>query len=305
VTIRSSYHTEGDVHMNPNALHPKLRRPATMHRASNPGAGGPARTTRSVLAATLVIATITAIVGPSVASASVSEPSVNELVQRAVRVVPSWQPPASAGIRVSVHGATGTAIVGGSSASLTALNSRASVVRQRTDGFQVLSVLRRGNTADYEVSLPKGVTLRELGTAGAYVAVNRATGKTVGMIDAPWAVDAQGKRLPTSYKITGNRIRQFVNTKGANYPIVADPYFRWYWNGAVVTLTWADQMAVYQWGTSALIPMLLASGVGWTVVVPVLSAVAYSGWAAAHNQCFWFWLPYFGFGSSWGFYQCR
>ena len=81
------------------------------------------------------------------------------------------------------------------------------------------------------------------------------------MIDAPWAVDASGKRLPTFYSVNGDVITQHVVTTAARYPIVADPYFRWYWDGVVITLTYEDQIALADGGTS-LSGILAASGVG-------------------------------------------
>jgi hypothetical protein len=42
-------------------------------------------------------------------------------------------------------------------------------------------------------------------------------------IGAPWAVDAAGKQLATSYTFTGNTITQNVDTTGATFPVVADP----------------------------------------------------------------------------------
>ncbi|MFF2296394.1 hypothetical protein [Arthrobacter sp. NPDC058127] len=46
-------------------------------------------------------------------------------------------------------------------------------------------------------------------------------------ISAPWALDSNGKKLPTSYTVNGSKITQHVNTNGAAYPIVADPSIQW------------------------------------------------------------------------------
>ena len=50
-------------------------------------------------------------------------------------------------------------------------------------------------------------------------------------IGAPWAVDAAGKRLVTSYTFTGNTITQKVDTTGATFPVVADPLIQAIWSG--------------------------------------------------------------------------
>ena len=51
-------------------------------------------------------------------------------------------------------------------------------------------------------------------------------------MEAPWAIDAQGTRLPTRYVIEGESIRQIVTTDGATFPVVADPSW-WWWTKAV------------------------------------------------------------------------
>ncbi|WP_329092458.1 MULTISPECIES: hypothetical protein [unclassified Streptosporangium] len=42
-------------------------------------------------------------------------------------------------------------------------------------------------------------------------------------IDAPWAKDANGNPVPTSYRVEGMTLIQTVNHAGAAYPVVADP----------------------------------------------------------------------------------
>lgn len=45
----------------------------------------------------------------------------------------------------------------------------------------------------------------------------------LGGIDVPWAVDADGRSLPTRYEISGSTLTQIVDTTGATFPVVADP----------------------------------------------------------------------------------
>lgn len=47
----------------------------------------------------------------------------------------------------------------------------------------------------------------------------------LGMIGAPWAVDAAGMSLPTSYEVQGSTLIQRVDTAGAIFPVVADPTY--------------------------------------------------------------------------------
>ena len=40
---------------------------------------------------------------------------------------------------------------------------------------------------------------------------------------APWAKDARGRSLRTSYKLEGSNLVQLVETRGAAFPVIADP----------------------------------------------------------------------------------
>ena len=44
-----------------------------------------------------------------------------------------------------------------------------------------------------------------------------------GRVEAPWAVDADGRGLPTHYEVRGQDLRQEVDTHGASFPVVMDP----------------------------------------------------------------------------------
>ncbi|MGO1409791.1 MAG: hypothetical protein ACTH0V_15225 [Microbacteriaceae bacterium] len=47
-------------------------------------------------------------------------------------------------------------------------------------------------------------------------------------VDAPWAVDAAGEAVPTHYKVSNNELIQVVVPDASTqYPIVADPTWRW------------------------------------------------------------------------------
>lgn len=67
-------------------------------------------------------------------------------------------------------------------------------------------------------------------------------------IGAPWAVDAAGKRLVTSYTFTGNTITQKVDTTGATFPVVADPLIQAIWSGVGFFLTRTEIFRAYYSG---------------------------------------------------------
>ncbi|MDK1475280.1 hypothetical protein QNO07_17960 [Streptomyces sp. 549] len=51
---------------------------------------------------------------------------------------------------------------------------------------------------------------------------------TVGAIEAPWARDADGRPVETSYELQGEKLVQTVVPDAeTNFPVVADPKFTW------------------------------------------------------------------------------
>jgi hypothetical protein len=87
-------------------------------------------------------------------------------------------------------------------------------------GTRSLAVLTAGqSSATFTGLIPAG---SKITPKGKDFSVLTPAGQAM-TIDAPWAVDAAGKRLTTSYTFTGNTITQKVDTKGATFPVVADP----------------------------------------------------------------------------------
>jgi hypothetical protein len=238
-------------------------------------------------------------------AASISGTGMAQIVAHALDYAPRDIPALSSGSSddIQIVGATATLASKSGNASLTAADPVDSVIQAEPGGVRELTVLHHGDTARFVFSLPTGATLHQT-NAGGFLVLSR-TSRVVGLITAPWAVDARGKLLATHYAAEGDVIVQTVDTRGAVYPIVADPSFHWYWDGVVITLSWAEQMAVADGGLSVLIPFLLASGYGWPVVAAVGWVSTYAGYYAAHNQCFWFWVPYLApWTTSYGTYSC-
>jgi hypothetical protein len=94
-------------------------------------------------------------------------------------------------------------------------------VRTGAGGAQVMRVLHAGGDLAYRLELPPGVVGFARPDGGLdLVAQGRLV---VGELAPPWAVDAAGKRLPTSYSLHGTELRQRVDTRDAVLPVVADP----------------------------------------------------------------------------------
>ena len=83
-----------------------------------------------------------------------------------------------------------------------------------TGGYSLVAVLDDGRSqADFDLDLPDGAELRPAGD-GAFWVVDLASERTVGAVEAPWAVDAPGTLLPTRYTLLPDgRLRQHVDTE--------------------------------------------------------------------------------------------
>ncbi|MFD7929602.1 hypothetical protein [Streptomyces sp. NPDC059742] len=137
-------------------------------------------------------------------------------------------------------------------------------------------------TQRFNLGLPDGATLIADGTGG-YDIVTSAGGAGVavrGHIDAPWAKDANGKAVPTSYSLDGNTLVQTIET-GTNtaYPVVADPHYTW----GIVSGT------VYFNKSETKVLALGGTVVSWlphpAAVVGGRSLAGIAGYAVATDQC--------------------
>lgn len=129
---------------------------------------------------------------------------------------------------------------------------------------------------DYDFTLPAGVSLVLDGDSGFVTAMD-GDALVIGVAPA-WAVDADGRAVPTHYEVQGSTLRQVVDhtTAAVTYPVVADPwagqrlfdtvalagYVRGAWNVKLVTSGWGRLIqagALGGWGQGQLI----LNGAGW------------------------------------------
>lgn len=85
-------------------------------------------------------------------------------------------------------------------------------------------------THRFRLNLPQGADITEDGQGGFEITREGREGVhlPVATIDAPWAKDANGDAVHTSYKLDGNDIVQTVETNDKTaFPVVADPKFTW------------------------------------------------------------------------------
>ncbi|MEN9911972.1 MAG: hypothetical protein RI956_416 [Pseudomonadota bacterium] len=113
------------------------------------------------------------------------------------------------------------------------------VVQSFEDSARVLTVLNNINSPVeyiYTVNIPVGGQILKMPN-GAIVIFDKST-NLVGGFAPPWAVDAEGKKIPTHYEIRGNTVVQIINHINAaiKYPVVADP---WFGSNLIDRATWA------------------------------------------------------------------
>ncbi|WP_460808129.1 hypothetical protein [Micromonospora zhanjiangensis] len=126
-----------------------------------------------------------------------------------------------------------------------------SLVRSADGGAQILAVMRTAsaaNTQRYNVELPPGTHMEAFGKAFNLV---EADGKIVGQIAAPWAKDATGRELSTSYRLEGATLIQSTDTTNATYPVVVDP-----------KITYGVGIYLNMWGSEAKAYAIAIVGLG-------------------------------------------
>lgn len=162
-------------------------------------------------------------------------------------------------------------------------------------GTRMYTVIKSEKAATryaYGISMPEGGKLSLVSTGGAKI--TGANGEVVASIAPPWAKDANGKSLKTHYSVEGNKLVQYVEHqfKGVAYPVTADPWFAWSWNGVSVYFSRDETRAI-------------SMGVGAAAVyaarTPITAAAAFvmyetASWARDRGYCVAAWK---GFWSPW------
>lgn len=98
----------------------------------------------------------------------------------------------------------------------------------------VLSSKAAPERLDYTFADASSLTIHENGSVTIIGKDNQISGG----VDVPWAVDAQGKSVPTYYEVNGNVLTQVIehNADDYAYPVTADPswstVFKWVGRGA-------------------------------------------------------------------------
>ena len=99
------------------------------------------------------------------------------------------------------------------------------------DAARILTILNGKNAPSefsYEIVLPAGVELVKDEESGALIILD-SEDKFMGGFAPPWAIDSDGKEVPTHFDIQGNHLIQVIDhtDSNINYPVVADPWMGW------------------------------------------------------------------------------
>lgn len=117
-----------------------------------------------------------------------------------------------------------------------------------------------------------------------------SAGAFVNVLNAPWARDANGVSLPTSYEVDGNVVTQHVDLAGAAFPVVADPQAGCGIGWCSIYFNRSETHDIATAGFIALGGAAAACAVGGSVAVAACALAAGSIGATAtyadnHGQC--------------------
>lgn len=86
----------------------------------------------------------------------------------------------------------------------------------------------------FGLALPEGATAAV--EQDGSVAIRDEAGDLLSGYDVPWAIDAAGAAVPTSFRIEGDTLIQSVDLSAATFPVIADPSDLWGWAGCIGTV---------------------------------------------------------------------
>ena len=130
---------------------------------------------------------------------------------------------------------------------------------------------------DFKLDLPPGASAQLLDDGSAVV--RDSLHKALGSFQPPWAKDASGAAIPTSYSLAGNVLSQVIDVRGATFPVTADPHYTWGWVSGTVYFNKSETKAIALGGTV----------VSWIptpyTVIGGRTLIAWAGIAVAANRC--------------------
>ncbi|MDK1472739.1 hypothetical protein QNO07_04735 [Streptomyces sp. 549] len=123
----------------------------------------------------------------------------------------------------------------------------------------------------FRVEPQPGVGLVEDGAGGFLLARDPqdGVGEVVGALEAPWAKDANGRPVPTSYRLEGNTVIQTVETsRDTAFPVVADPKITF--GAGIYFNAWGAEWKAYTIAAGSVAYFANVAGCAFTDKVPHL-----------------------------------
>jgi hypothetical protein len=104
-------------------------------------------------------------------------------------------------------------------------------------------------------------------------------GMPAGHFRAPWATDATGREVPTSYRLEGTVLVQTVAHSG-NYPVVADPHYTWGWVTGTAYYDRAETKSLKTYSFALIVAGGLCAAFAWQTAGAscAISAALFSQW---------------------------
>ncbi|MFG3281587.1 hypothetical protein [Streptomyces sp. NPDC048111] len=100
-------------------------------------------------------------------------------------------------------------------------------VQPTTDGARTLIVIKNSSAPKeytFDLGLPQGAQVKPLPSGGLLVVKDRMP---LGILESPWAKDANGNPVATAYRMEGNQVVQTVAfNESTAFPVVADPNWK-------------------------------------------------------------------------------
>jgi hypothetical protein len=130
------------------------------------------------------------------------------------------------------------------------------------DTTRLMSVIEDASqgSVDFNVTIPTAAVV-EVNPDGSAIVFRNLDGavEVFATFAKPWAIDAAGTSLPTSYTYANGVLSQKVNTEGAQFPVVADPTIvAGFYLMGVFYITFTRAETLYLWANRNVIGTVVA-----------------------------------------------
>ncbi|WP_306333670.1 hypothetical protein [Streptomyces sp. KL118A] len=141
----------------------------------------------------------------------------------------------------------------------------------------------------FDLQMPAGTRLAANYSGGYDIFQDTGKGFTTlkGTISSPWAKDADGKDIATSYKLEGGTLVQSIDTNSTTaFPVVADPHYTWgIISGTVYFNKSETRKIALGGGLAATIIASIPAGFTTAASITVAAITTMANIAQSHRKC--------------------